>query len=250
MAQRPSGDVGRGAGLAAKREDEELEALAAILGHRFDNWSLLREALTHQSAVSGPAGRGANYQRLEFLGDRVLGLVVAELLLRRFPKEAEGALARRLAALVRQETLAEVAAAVGLERFMILGRSEAEAGAGGKPTLLSDTCEAVIGALYLDAGLEAAQAFIAEHWTPLLEAERAPPRDAKTALQEWAQGRGLPLPDYREVGRSGPDHDPLFTVEVSVKGAAPARGEGRSKRLAEQAAASALRQTLDDEAGP
>ena len=231
----------------AERSESGLDELAGILGHRFDNWSLLQEALTHQSAVSGQTGGGANYQRLEFLGDRVLGLVVAELLLRRFPREPEGALARRLAALVRQETLAEVAAAVGLERFMILGRSEAEAGAGGNPALLSDTCEAVIGALYLDGGLAVAERFVVRHWTPLLEAERAPPRDAKTSLQEWAQGRGLPLPEYREVGRSGPDHDPLFTVEVAVRGAAPAQGEGRSKRLAEQAAASALLQAL---AGP
>lgn len=240
-----------GAPEADERDAEPAAAdpdeLSGILGHRFQDPALLREALTHQSAL--PGGARGSYQRLEFLGDRVLGLVIAELLLKRFPAESEGALARRLAALVRQETLAEVAAGLGLDRFVILSRAEAEAGGARNPALLSDSCEAVIGALYLDGGLAVAEAFVLAHWTALLEAERAPPRDAKTTLQEWAQGRGLPLPDYREVGRSGPDHDPVFTVEASVAGQAPARGEGRSKRLAEQAAAAALLEVLGQAGG-
>ena len=222
-----------------------LDELAEILGHRFSESELLHEALTHQSAVPSRDTPDASYQRLEFLGDRVLGLVVAELLMARFPDEPEGDLARRLAALVRKESLTLVAEEIELSRFLVLAKGEIESGEHRNPSLLADSCEAVIGALYLDGGLAPAQAFIVRHWTPLLESAEAPPQDSKTRLQEWAQGRGLPLPDYREVGRRGPDHEPIFSVEVSVRGAAPARGEGRSKRLAEQAAARALLEALD-----
>ncbi len=225
------------------------EALAERLGHAFADPGLLREALTHQSAVPNRGAAAASYQRLEFLGDRVLGLVVAELLLARFPDEPEGDLARRLAALVRRESLSVVAEELALGRFVILARAEIEAGEDSNPALLADACEAVIGALYLDGGLGPARAFITRFWTPLLEAAPAPPQDAKTALQEWAQGRGLPLPGYREVEREGPDHEPLFHVEVAVEGQPPARGEGRSKRLAEKAAAAALLRRLTGSAG-
>ena len=231
--RRPGNGGGAGGG-----PDE----LTGLLQHHFENAELLRQALTHSSAASG---RGAaDYQRLEFLGDRVLGLIVSDLLYKRFTEEAEGDLARRLASLVRRETLAEVAAGLGLGRHIVLAKAEAEAGERDNPALLADACEAVIGALYLDGGLAAARAFVEPLWTPLLEAEPRPPQDAKTALQEWAQGRGLPLPEYREVGREGPAHQPLFTVEVSVRDRAPAVGEGRSKRLAEQAAAEALLESL------
>ncbi len=231
--RRPGNGGGAGGG-----PDE----LTGLLQHHFENPELLRQALTHSSAASG---RGAaDYQRLEFLGDRVLGLIVSDLLYKRFTEEAEGDLARRLASLVRRETLAEVAAGLGLGRHIVLAKAEAEAGERDNPALLADACEAVIGALYLDGGLAAARAFVEPLWTPLLEAEPRPPQDAKTALQEWAQGRGLPLPEYREVGREGPAHQPLFTVEVSVRDRAPAVGEGRSKRLAEQAAAEALLESL------
>ena len=226
-----------------------LDELAEALGHQFVDSGLLHEALTHQSAVPSRDTPDASYQRLEFLGDRVLGLVVAELLLSRFPEEPEGDLARRLAALVRKESLATVAKDLDLGRFLILAKGEIEAGEHRNPALLADSCEAVIGALYLDGGLEPARAFIVRHWTPLLEAAPAPPQDSKTKLQEWAQGRGLPLPAYREVGRRGPDHEPVFDVEVSVQGQAPARGEGRSKRLAEQSAARALLEALDGASG-
>lgn len=226
---------------AAPAAADPLATLSAALGHAFRSPALLEEALTHPSVNSGRGGgEGPSYQRLEFLGDRVLGLIVCELLYSRFPTEQEGALAKRLAALVRQDSLAEVARDLGLGHFMILPRAEEDAGERDNPALLSDACEAVIGALYLDGGLEVARAFVAPRWTPLLEADRTPPQDAKTALQEWAQGRGLPLPDYRETGRDGPAHEPRFTVEVTVQGQAPTQGEGRSKRQAERAAAAAL----------
>ncbi len=219
------------------RAGGDLEELASRLCHRFKRKRLLREALTHPSAAGDPT---QSYERLEFLGDRVLALIISDLLLGRFPEEAEGALARRLSALVRRETLAKVALGIDLGDHLILAKSEKEAGASENPALLANACEAIIGALYLDGGLAAARDFVLPLWTPLLEAEPTPPQDAKTALQEWAQGRGLALPEYREVRREGPPHEPVFTVEVSVTGQPSARGEGRSKRLAEQAAAAHL----------
>ena len=215
--------------------EQALHQLAEILGHRFEKPGRLRLALTHPSAA-GPQ----SYQRLEFLGDRVLGLIVAEMLFKRFPEEAEGALARRHAALVRRESLAEVAAAIGLGQYMILAEAEAEAGGQENPAILADGCEAVIAALYMDGGLAAAKSFVEPQWEPLMEADRKPPQDPKTALQEWAQGRGLPLPVYRELKREGPPHEPCFTIEVSVQGHEPQSAEGRSKRQAESAAAEQL----------
>jgi len=232
---RPKASAGASSGAAS-----DLDLLSDRLGHAFAKPALLREALTHPSASGRRGGKSLNYQRLEFLGDRVLGLIVAELLYREFPREPEGDLARRLAALVREETLAQVAEDLELGEFMVIAGSEEGAGERANPSLLSDVCEAAIGALYLDGGLEAARAFIERCWRPLLAADLEPPQDAKTALQEWAQGRGLPLPSYREVAREGPDHEPRFTVAVSVAGHEAAEGEGRSKRAAEQAAAERL----------
>ena len=230
------------AGRTAQQDlPSDLAALARRLGHDFRDPRLLTQALTHPSAAE--AARHS-YERLEFLGDRVLGLIVAELLFAKFPKEPEGALARRLAQLVRRETLAQVAAELEFGRYLILAKSERQAGEEANPALLADACESVIAALYLDGGLAAARAFIEPLWAPLLAADRTPPQDAKTALQEWAQARGLPLPDYREVRRKGPPHEPVFTVEVSVQGGSPTIGEGRSKRLAEQEAAGALLRQL------
>jgi len=227
----------------------DLTPLADILGHRFSNPDLLEEALTHASALNqGPAVKSAeSYQRLEFLGDRVLGLVVADLLVRRFPDEPEGALAKRFAVLVQRETLAEVAESLELAKFLRLATSEDLSGGRDNPTTLADCCEAVIGALFMDGGYEVAAATIRELWLPLAEQARHPPRDPKTALQEWAQARGLPLPRYREVRRSGPAHAPDFTIEVSVPGAAPAEGQGRSKRQAEREAAASLLERLEEE---
>jgi ribonuclease-3 len=166
--------------------------------------------------------------------------VVADLLYKRFPHEAEGALAQRLSELVRRETLGDVGTTLGLGRYLRLAKGEEAAGERQNPALLANACEAVFGALYLDGGLSVARRLIEAHWMPLIEAERRPPRDAKTALQEWAQGHRLPLPAYTEIAREGPDHEPHFTVEVVVEDKGAARGEGRSKRLAEQAAAERL----------
>lgn len=204
------------------------------LGHRFSDPSLLEQALTHRSVEA--AGR-QDYERLEFLGDRVLALVVTEILMQSFPAEREGSLARRLAALVRQETLSEVSREIGLGAHLRLSRGEAEGGGRENDAILADACEAVIAAIYRDGGLEAARGFIERHWRPRVLAVTAPPQDAKTALQEWAQGRGLPLPSYVVVSREGPDHAPAFTVRVAIAGGPAAEGQGSTKRVAEQAAA-------------
>lgn len=215
------------------------------LGYQFTDPSLLEEALTHRSVVSG---RIIGYERLEFLGDRVLGLVVADMLMEAFPDENEGALARRLAALVREKTLAAVARDIGLGAELRLGPSEAESGARENDALLADACEAMIAAIYRDGGLAPARRFIERHWSDRLAAEVAPPHDAKSALQEWAQARALPLPVYRVVEREGPDHAPLFTVSVEVEGRPPASATGPSKRVAEQAAARALLEAIENDA--
>jgi ribonuclease-3 len=231
--------------------------LEARLGHRFGDRELLAEALTHRSLQrrQRPAGgrRGSglfiSYERLEFLGDRVLGLVVAEMLLERYPREPEGALTRRLAALVRLETLAAVAGEIDLAPHIRLPAIE-QPSARGNPSLLADVCEAVIAALYLDGGFEAARRFILGHWSPRMEAAGAPPKDPKTALQEWAQARALPLPDYRLVGTEGPAHQPRFTIEVEIPGYPAEQASAASKRLAEAAAAAALLQLVIEGSGP
>jgi len=194
--------------------------------------------LTHASAIQG--GGDPSYERLEFLGDRVLGLVVADMLLAQFPDEPEGPLAQRLADLVRRETLAAVALELDLGASLRIAKSGQDDDERHNPAILADVCEALIGALYLDGGLAAARQFIEPIWQPLLIEARKPPQDAKTALQEWAQGRGLPLPEYRETARSGLDHEPVFTIEVTVAGHGGESAEGRSKRQAEQAAAARL----------
>lgn len=215
--------------------------LAQRLGHRFADPGLLTQALTHPSVVHGRAPRKATpYERLEFLGDRVLGLVVAEMLFKRFPNEPEGALARRHAALVRREALARVAHSIGLPAHLILSRGEEEAGGRNNPGLLADACEALIGALYADAGFDKARVFVQSMWTPLMDEAAAPPKDAKTALQEWAQGRGKKLPVYTTVGMEGPPHDPTFMVSVEVEGVDTVTAQGASKRVAEQAAAAQM----------
>jgi ribonuclease-3 len=218
----------------------DLARLAEALGHSFTKPDLLTEALTHPSIAGRGTGARQCYERLEFLGDRVLGLVIAELLVRRFPREAEGALARRLAGLVRREACARVAEAIGLAPHLSMSRGEEEAGGRANVTTLADACEAVIGALYSDGGLEAAAAFIHRHWEPLVAEALTPPKDAKTALQEWAQGLGKPLPIYHTVAMKGPPHDPIFEVSVAVAGIEPVTAEGASKRTAEQAAAAAM----------
>ena len=193
--------------------------------------------MTHPSATS-PA-RPDN-QRLEFLGDRVLGLIVAEALLAAYPGEAEGALAPRFNALVRGETLAEIAVEIGLGEFLRLGRSEATGGGRKKKAILADAMEAVIAALFLDGGMAAAQHFVLARWQGRIEAQDEAPMDAKTRLQEWAQGRGMAPPAYAVTGREGPDHAPRFTIEARLESGETTAGQASSKKQAEQVAAAAL----------
>lgn len=216
-------------------------ALERRIGHDFANRALLMTALTHASAVGDfTAPVRTSYQRLEFLGDRVLALVVSEMLLEAFPRAPEGELAQRLTRLVRNETCADVALALDLGRVIRLGGGEAQSGGRQKAAILGDVCEALIGALHLDGGIDTARRFIEANWRERMLTWRGPLRDAKTTLQEWAQARGLPTPTYRIVERSGPDHAPVFAVDVAVDAIEPARGEGRSRRDAEQSAATSL----------
>jgi ribonuclease-3 len=219
------------------RGDDSLASLQASVGHDFADLSLLRRALTH---VSASAARRDSYERLEFLGDRVLGLAVAHMLYDAFPGESEGELSRRLAALVRKETCAEVAEDWGVGPYMRLGEGEAQTGGRQKRALLGDICEAIIGAVFLDCGAEAAEGVVRKGFGARMTAGGHDLRDAKTALQEWAQARGLATPRYQLVARSGPDHAPSFDVAVEVAGFDAAKGSGASKRVAEQAAAAAF----------
>ena len=212
-------------------------AFAARLGHDFTDPDLLIRALTHGSI--GTATRPDN-QRLEFLGDRVLGLVIAQALLDADPDAAEGQLAPRFNALVRKEACAEVARDIGLGEVLRLGRSEMMSGGRRKEALLGDAMEAVLAAVYRDGGLESARSVILHHWRDRIATVEADARDPKTALQEWAQGRGEPPPSYTEIARSGPPHQPVFTIEARTRGGATATASAGSKRQAEQAAAKAL----------
>ncbi|MGK2870710.1 MAG: ribonuclease III [Alphaproteobacteria bacterium] len=221
---------------------DRLVKLEQRLGHRFRSSDLLPQALTHSSAT-GESSR--NNERLEFLGDRVLALLVADLLLQHFPDASEGDLALRLNALVRRETCAAVALEVELGACLTLAPAEAASGGRDKPAILGDACEAVIGALYLDGGMAAARGFVEMRWTPRLTGLAAAPADAKSALQEWSQARKLGTPDYTVISRDGPDHAPVFVIEVQLPGHAPACGTGASKREAEQAAALAMRRAVD-----
>lgn len=220
----------------------DLERLQRDVGYCFRNPDLLGQALVHASY----RGSSDSNERLEFLGDRVLGLAIAHLLHRRFPAEPVGSVARRHAALVRREALSEVARKIGLPKLLRMSRGEEETGGRDNPGLLADACEALIAAIYLDGGLDAALAFVAPQWQPMIEGHLTAPKDAKTALQEWMQARGLAPPVYREVGRNGPAHGPTFVVEVVVPDAAPVRGSGASKRVAEQAAAESALSLLQD----
>ena len=215
----------------------DLLAFAARIGHEFTRPELLLRALTHAS-IATPT-RPDN-QRLEFLGDRILGLVMAEALLDADPQAAEGLLAPRYNALVRKETCAAVAREIDLGAVLKLGRSEMMSGGRRKEALLGDAMEAVIAAVYLDAGFEAAQGLILRLWGPRVTRVEADARDPKTSLQEWAQARGLPPPAYTEISRDGPDHEPLFTVEARLSTGEAERAKAGAKRQAEQAAARAL----------
>jgi ribonuclease-3 len=212
------------------------EQLEARLGHAFKDRRLLTRALTHASASAIESN-----ERLEFLGDRVLGLVIAEQLHDRFPEDPEGMMALKLNALVRSEACARAAEKIGLGEFLILANSEAVSGGRRKEAILAGACEAVIAALYLDGGFDVARDFILRNWEEQFAGLGRDMRDAKTALQEWAQAKkGGTAPVYKLVKREGPDHAPRFLVEVDVAGHSPTTGEGSSKREAEQAAARAM----------
>ena len=220
---------------------DALNALQKQLGYTFNDPALLRRALTHASHSTD----GSN-ERLEFLGDRVLGLVIAEKLHALYPDDAEGVLALKLNALVRAEACALAAEKAGLSEHLILANSEQASGGRKKAAILAGACEAVIAALYLDGGFEVARGFIERNWEDQFAGLGRDMRDAKTALQEWSQGRkGGGAPAYKQVKREGPDHAPRFWVEVSVSGQEPVTGEGGSKREAEQAAAKAMLDRLN-----
>jgi ribonuclease-3 len=209
------------------------------LGHRFKSRDLLLRAVTHASVRSSKAARPDN-ERIEFLGDRVLGLVIAELLLEALPSAPEGELARRFNRLVKGHTCAAVARRLGLGKHLVLSESEADSGGREKTTILADAMEALLGAVFLDAGFEKARAVVRALWAEELAELPDASADAKSALQEWAQGKGFELPRYVVVSRSGPDHAPHFLAEVHIAGRKPSRGEGTTKRQAEQAAANAM----------
>jgi ribonuclease III len=232
--------------------------LEKAIGYTFKNRELFSHALTHASVRSGkqPAAKAKtdpkrkagqpsavsahDNERLEFLGDRVLGLAIAELLWSTYPTDSEGQLAKRFNGLVRGETCASIGRTIGLGPFLILSGSEADSGGRAKDTILADGVEALLGALFVEAGFDKAREVVRRLWLPLLDDMPEATTDPKSALQEWAQGQGLPLPRYTEVTRQGPDHAPHFVSEVRVPGHPPARGEGPSKRIAEQAAATAM----------
>jgi ribonuclease-3 len=214
----------------------DIAGLEERIGYQFQDRGLLMRALAHVSAASG----AKSYQRLEFLGDRVLGLVVAEMLFAAFPKATEGELSRRLADLVRRESCAEVALAWDIGPYLRLGGGEMQSGGRRNRTILADVCESIIGAVFLDGGYEAARTLVARAFDERLHAPAQPAHDAKTALQEWAQGRGLPVPTNDVLERLGPDHAPVFRIAARIDAVEAAVGEGPSKRVAEQDAAQNL----------
>lgn len=210
-----------------------MDELEKSLQYSFGDPKLLKRALTHASARSN----GEDNERLEFLGDRVLGLVISEALHQKFTQATEGELAKRFNQLVRKQTCAMVAEALDLGQWIIVGASEFDGDVCSKPSILADACEAVIGALFLDGGYGEVARVIRRLWELHINSEPNRLIDPKSALQEWAQGAGLALPQYSEAERFGPDHKPLFTVKVDIEGYMPAEGKGRNKRSAEQAAA-------------
>jgi len=226
--------------MSRKAKDKDRAALEDRIGYQFVDKALLERAVTHISALAGGVTRINSYQRLEFLGDHVLGLVISDMLYRAFPKANEGELSRRLADLVRKETCAEVARAMDLGPALKLGNSESHAGGRLRTTILADACEALVGAVYLDGGYQAAEAFVGAFWKERMLKPLRPLRDPKTMLQEWAQARGLPTPAYKEMARTGPHHDPEFRVAVTLPDRPPAEGKGSSKRAAEQSAAAEM----------
>jgi len=228
--------------MTPAKKTVDIEELTTRLGHKFAKPDLLQGALTHPSLAGfrqRKKGGVMPYERLEFLGDRVLGLVIAEWLYEKYPDADEGDMAKRHAALVNREALRAVATEIHLGAHLKLARGEDASAARKNLATLPDAMEALIGALYLDGGMKAAASFIQRYWQKDIAIEEAP-ADPKTALQEWAQGQGLPLPHYKVVEHSGPAHAPKFVIEASVKGQDPVTATGDSKRAAQKAAAEGL----------
>jgi ribonuclease-3 len=221
----------------------DLSELYSLLGHEFAQPALLEEALSHPSLDRRRHG-GRDYQRLEFLGDRVLGLVISSALYRDDPNADEGALAVRFNTLVRRETVADAARLLGLGPYILLGKSEERQGGRDKPAILADVCEAVMGALYLDGGLAVAESFVLRYWAGFMANSGSAVKDPKTQLQELIQGRDGKPPRYKVLAQDGPDHAPCFTVEVGADGIEPANGRGGSRQEAEKAAAKAMLASL------
>ncbi len=211
----------------------QYEEIASRLDYRFKDKALLRHALTHSSTSK----KQDDYQRLEFLGDRVLALVIAEELYRENPSRREGDMANLHSNLVRGEICGEVGKQILISDFIIVGHSEHKKGVNLNTSVVGDVVEAIIGGIYLDGGLETARAFVLRNWAQHIAERKTVKKDAKTCLQEWALARGLPIPEYKILKREGLEHSPVFTVEVAIKGKAAIQGEGRSKRLAEMDAA-------------
>lgn len=218
-----------------------LGSLEDAIGHHFTDKDLLSHALTHSSA-----GFERNYERLEFLGDRVLGLVIAKLLYHRFPEEVEGDMAKRLASLVQGTTLAEISGKISLGDYIRLSPAERNAGGAENANILADVFESLIGALYLDAGLAPCEELIARLWEDVLDVMKAPPQHPKTALQEWAQGKGIALPIYEITAQSGPDHAPVFDVKLTVQGHEPLSAQGRTRQEAEKEAAKLFMKQIEE----
>lgn len=218
----------------------DLHKLCETIHYHFKDKNLLFEALTHTSMHKSKK----SYERLEFLGDRVLGLIVAEELYERLPHEVEGELAKRHAQLVRTETLAEIAVQIGVGDYIRMAKGEANTGGRHKVSLLSDVMEALVAAIYKDGGLDAARKFIQCFWKDYFTLPLTPERDSKTSLQELSQGKGFPTPVYNVIDITGPPHNPVFTVEVVVEGLGSAMAKGSSKRNAEKEAAEILRKKL------
>lgn len=232
-------------GGAGQASESRLQAFAARLGHRFTRPELLEQALTHRSAADPRRAQLDSNERLEFLGDRVLALLMAEWLAERFPQEREGDLGKRLGALVARDSLAKVAESLGLGPLLKVPPSEGRAGVRERANVLADAVEALLGAIYLDGGLPPARALVRREWEAMLGAAPRPPLSAKSRLQEHTLGRGQGLPEYRMLSTTGPDHQPVFVVEVTAAGRG-AQGSGESKRAAEQAAADAWLAGLED----
>lgn len=224
-----------------------MNRLMDALHYHFKNPDLLREALTHPSVSSERVA--LNYERLEFLGDSVLGLAVAEFLLLEYPHEVEGDIARRHAALVCGQAVSDIARALNLGEYMIMTDGEQNAGGRQNAANLENTLEAIIGALYLDGGLVPVQELVRQYWHPRAATMKEPPKDPKTALQEWAQGRGRPIPVYRVIDSQGPSHAPVFTIQVEVEGCPSFQAQAGSKRIAEREAAQQLLSYLIAEEG-